>query len=94
MILVFSKRWHLWRNRGARWLLTRVVVPLHVWLESAVKASAARANDQHDKARLRMEICKRCPAFDQTLRRCRDCGCFMPAKVQIDVAMCPQGRWW
>lgn len=93
MILAVSKRWHLWRYRLARWALARVVTPAWARLDAIVKQAAGQANDQHDKARLRMEICKRCPAFDQTLRRCRDCGCFMPAKVQIDAAKCPQGRW-
>ena len=93
MILAVTKRWHLWRYHFARWALARVVVPVWTRLDVIVKQAAGKANDQHDKARLRMEICKRCPAFDATLMRCRDCGCFMPAKTQIEKAECPQGRW-
>lgn len=93
MILAVSKRWHLWRYRVAKWLLGRVVVPTWTKLNAIIKQDAQKANDQHDKARLRMEICKRCPMFDATLKRCKDCGCFMPAKVQLPDAKCPQGRW-
>lgn len=95
MILAVSKRWHLWRHHVARWLLARVVDPASTWLYDVVKSSAALANDQHDKARLRLEICKRCPVFDAGwCRRDRGgCGCKMPVKVQIPEATCPQGRW-
>ena len=93
MILAVTKRWHLWRYRAAKWALARMVMPAWKYLDAVVKAAAGQANDQHDKARLRLEICKRCPAFDPKLHRCRDCGCFMPAKTQLDGAKCPQGRW-
>lgn len=93
MILAVSKRWHLWRHRAAKWLLQRVVVPAWTRLDAIVRQAGAEANDQHDKARLRLEVCKRCPAFDARLHRCKDCGCFMPAKVQIAGANCPQKRW-
>lgn len=93
MILAVSKRWHLWRYRFAKWLLARAVMPAWTKLDAIVKAAGQAANDQHDKARLRLEVCKRCPAFDAKLQRCRDCGCFMPAKTQLPGAKCPQGRW-
>lgn len=88
-MLFLTKRFHLWRHRLARWLLLRLV-PM---LDRMARTSGAIANEQHDKARLRLEVCKRCPAFDAKLQRCRDCGCFMPAKVQLDKATCPQARW-
>lgn len=93
MILAISKRWHVWRYRAARWLLARVVGPAWERLNDVVKNAAQEANEQHDKARLRLEICKRCPMYDHVLKRCRECGCFMPAKVQLPKAKCPQGRW-
>lgn len=93
MILFISKRWHIWRYRVAKWALSKIVVPLWTWLDGVMKAGGAKANDQHDKARMRLEVCKRCPAFNPTTQRCKDCGCFMPAKVQIEKAKCPQGRW-
>jgi hypothetical protein len=93
MILAITKRWHWWTHRAAGWMLRHVLLPLVKRLEDVARSSGNLANQQHDKARLRMEICKRCPAFDATLRRCRDCGCFMPAKTQLPAARCPQGRW-
>lgn len=93
MILAVTKRWHLWRFRAAKWMLERVVLKVWGYLDRVVKEASKDANDQHDKARLRLEVCKRCPAFNHKTMRCNDCGCFMPAKVQLNGAKCPQGRW-
>jgi len=91
-MLAITKRWHVARFRFAKWALAKVVIPIWTKLDAVVKAAATAANDQHDKARMRLEVCKRCPAFT-SLNRCKECGCFMPAKVQLPNAKCPQGRW-
>ena len=91
-LLFVSKRWHLWRHRFAKWLLVRAVNPLALRLGMIVRESGTEANAMHDKARMRLEVCKRCPSFTD-MQRCKDCGCFMPAKVQLAGATCPQKRW-
>jgi len=90
-LLFVSKRWHLWRYRAARWLLQRLT-PLQSRLSTVVHTSGKEANALNDKARMRLEVCKRCPAFT-SLQTCNKCGCFMPAKVQLAGATCPQKRW-
>ena len=38
-------------------------------------------------------ICKKCDKFDDTLKKCRVCGCFMPVKTKIKTSKCPEGKW-
>jgi hypothetical protein len=44
-------------------------------------------------ARERYTICKSCDEFNATLKTCKKCGCFMPAKVTVTKAKCPVGIW-
>lgn len=44
-------------------------------------------------AKIRYRTCKLCPMFDQTLKLCDECKCFMPIKVQLKKTVCPQGKW-
>lgn len=39
----------------------------------------------------RLNTCNTCP--DLHLKICKNCGCFMPAKVKIAKAECPKGLW-
>lgn len=41
----------------------------------------------------RYSICKECPEFSSTFKQCRQCGCFMPAKVLMPFMSCPIGKW-
>ena len=41
----------------------------------------------------RMEICKSCDRFQQELRFCKECGCFMPVKVKFVKSVCPLNKW-
>lgn len=96
MILAVSKRWHLWRYRLAAWALARMVRPMWRKLDAIVRSDMAAANEQNDKARLRFEVCTRCPLLTKRAfcsRELGGCGCYMPAKVQKPDAKCPQGRW-
>lgn len=90
-MLFVTKRLHLLRHRVARWLLLRFVPMLDRWS----RTSGALANEQNDKARMRLEVCKRCPVFTNgwCARDKGGCGCYMPTKVQFEKAVCPQGRW-
>lgn len=95
-LLFIAKRWHLWRYRFAKWAIEKVVKPAWSRLDRIAGSDAVAANDMHDKARLRMEVCKRCPLLTSAQfcdRSKGGCGCYMPAKVQVGVAKCPQGRW-
>jgi len=40
----------------------------------------------------RIGICKECPDLNK-LNFCRQCGCFMPAKVRLPEASCPVLKW-
>jgi len=41
----------------------------------------------------RMEICKSCDRFQDTVKICKECGCFMPIKVKFIASECPLGKW-
>lgn len=91
-LLFITKRWHRRRFLAARWLQARLVRFI-AKLDGSMRTSSEQANEQHDKARLRLEICRRCPAYNPALQICGDCGCYMPIKTQVEEAKCPQGRW-
>lgn len=50
-------------------------------------------------AKVRMVACSVCPFFRKEregvypAKTCRKCGCFMPAKVWLKNAKCPDGKW-
>jgi hypothetical protein len=41
----------------------------------------------------RLKICNECDRFDESLSKCRECGCFMKAKTQLPMAVCPINKW-
>jgi len=41
----------------------------------------------------RLNICKSCEKFRPTTKTCQACNCFMPGKVHINSASCPDGKW-
>jgi hypothetical protein len=41
----------------------------------------------------RLAICKDCPRIRKSSMVCKECGCFMPAKVKLPNAFCPIGKW-
>lgn len=91
-MMAVTARWAKLKVVCARWALAKFAMPVSLWLNNVIRESASDLKEQHDKARLRLEVCKRCPAYTK-FNTCRECGCFMPAKVQIKNATCPQGRW-
>jgi hypothetical protein len=44
-----------------------------------------------DTANARYSICEGCEFFKE--KRCTQCGCFMEAKVHLELATCPLGKW-
>ena len=41
----------------------------------------------------RISICKSCEYCDISQKRCRECGCFIPAKARIVTESCPLEKW-
>ena len=48
---------------------------------------------EEELASERLAICKDCPRIRKTSMTCKECGCFMPAKVKLPNAFCPIGKW-
>jgi len=44
-------------------------------------------------AKIRYSSCKNCSHFNQTLKLCDVCRCFMPIKVQFKSFNCPKNKW-
>ena len=44
-------------------------------------------------AQQRYLICKSCERFRPFVKQCAVCLCFMPAKVRMAQAECPEKRW-
>ena len=40
----------------------------------------------------RIKECSNCEHLTKSMR-CKECGCFMKAKVRIKGAACPLGKW-
>jgi hypothetical protein len=41
----------------------------------------------------RLAMCETCAEFRPTVKVCKKCGCFMPAKASFAKVYCPVGRW-
>jgi len=41
----------------------------------------------------RVSICKSCEKYDELENRCRECGCYVPAKAKIILDSCPLKKW-
>jgi len=41
----------------------------------------------------RYKICKQCDKFNNVLKTCTICHCFMPVKTKIPQADCPLKKW-
>lgn len=56
-----------------------------------VNKNAPRASKED--AERRYSICKSCPELIKVTSQCKKCGCFMKAKVHLEKATCPLGKW-
>lgn len=50
-----------------------------------------RSSEELEKSRI--EICKACPELIKLTTQCKKCGCVMSAKVKLEAAKCPIGKW-
>ena len=41
----------------------------------------------------RLNICRACPELVKVTKQCLKCGCIMSAKVKLEKATCPLGKW-
>ena len=41
----------------------------------------------------RYNTCKECDSFFKRIRVCKECLCYMPAKVMWNLATCPLDKW-
>lgn len=41
----------------------------------------------------RLDICLLCDRLINLTKQCRECGCIMSAKVKLEKASCPLGKW-
>ena len=46
-----------------------------------------------NKAKDRYQICKACDKFNNIIKTCSICNCFMPLKTQFDRSKCPENKW-
>jgi hypothetical protein len=46
-----------------------------------------------EKADSRYTTCLSCPELINLTKTCKKCGCFMAAKVKLEKATCPIGKW-
>lgn len=70
-----------------RQMLASVMRDVATWIVKGVPVSSSVV------AKERMDLCKACEFFDHNSARCRKCGCFMNAKVHMETAACPIGKW-
>jgi len=55
------------------------------WLNSMVVDSSTYKS--------RLKICNSCDYLQKTVKICKDCKCFMPAKTRLKTSSCPQNKW-
>ena len=41
----------------------------------------------------RLAFCAECPRLIKRIQLCKECGCFMPAKVWLLDSWCPLAKW-
>ena len=46
-----------------------------------------------ERQQVRKEICESCEHKIKITNVCGKCGCFLPAKITLAPAGCPDGRW-
>lgn len=41
----------------------------------------------------RMLVCLACPSYQASLKRCKECGCFLILKAALKTTSCPLNKW-
>lgn len=67
------------------------------WKEDLQEVSIELANTYTDTSKelkpQRYQICKSCDRFNNMLKLCGECGCFMPMKTLMKNESCPLNKW-
>lgn len=61
------------------------------WKAAREAATGAPLMLPAEAARVRLDVCASCSAFDDG--RCRKCGCFVSVKAHMSAMNCPLGKW-
>lgn len=77
--------WQEWKKKNAERQAMGQTSPLDFFNPNTEYADSQKADQ-------RMATCEGCPSLLAT-KQCRECGCFMPAKVKLLHAVCPKGYW-
>jgi hypothetical protein len=78
-------KWENWKQRNLQAQQEGRVTPAALLNPDTPKVDTV-------KSMTRFATCVGCPEFLPT-KQCRKCGCFMPAKVKLEHAFCPLGKW-
>jgi len=52
-----------------------------------------KLNERQAVVAKRQNICADCPELTTIIQICKQCGCFMPAKIWLMDARCPLKKW-
>lgn len=77
--------WQEWKLKNAEKQAQGIVSPVD-FLNPDTEYAEGSLEQQ------RFDVCKQCPELMLT-KQCKQCGCFMPAKVRLLNAVCPKGLW-
>lgn len=80
-----ASAWENWKKNNTRRQETGIVRP---W--DFVNPETEYLTEE-DQAK-RMSVCEECEKLT-VAKTCKECGCFMPAKVKLKHSACPLGKW-
>ena len=75
---------------------------MNAWQEYKKKLGTTRPWDfvnpnteyaEEELSTKRFSICEKCPSLLKVTSQCKECGCFMKAKVKLKEAVCPLSKW-
>ena len=52
-----------------------------------------KLSERQEVVAKRNSFCSECPELIKKIQICKQCGCFMPAKVWLMDAWCPLQKW-
>jgi hypothetical protein len=59
-----------------------------------IKGSIEQSFEENKRqGKIKLDICKQCEHFNDKLKLCGQCGCFMPAKTRLPDQHCPINKW-
>lgn len=80
-----ASAWEKWKKNNTRRQETGIVRP---W--DFVNPETEYCSEEEQTKRY--DICEGCDKLT-VAKTCKECGCFMPAKVKLKHAVCPLNKW-